>query len=246
MPTKPQSTYRSAFTLTVCVTILCVAAAVIAGVGMVATASRIELLDSAKYGAKVQLAQAEASDLRQRFLAVIGFGVGVPAIILSMMWVYRANRNARALGAEGMKYSPAWSVGWFFVPLASLVMPYFVIKEIWQASRPVSSGQWRKAFVSPILPVWWVVAVISSMIRYSRWHMLTRSPAAEAVGFLDLGMHLSLDYELSWSWGLLIGDAVAIAATVLTIVVVLSITNIQEHHQEMMAEQAARQPTRAA
>jgi hypothetical protein len=246
MPTKPQSTYRSAFTLAVCVTILCVAAAVIAGVGMVATASRIELLDSAKYGAKVQLAQAEASDLRQRFLAVIGFGVGVPAIILSMMWVYRANRNARALGAEGMKYSPAWSVGWFFVPLASLVMPYFVIKEIWQASRPVSSGQWRKAFVSPILPVWWVIGLIAGMIRYSRWHMLTRSPAAEAVRFLDLGSLLALDSEIKCSWGLLIGDAVSIAATVLTIVVVLCITDLQEQKHEMKAEMAGRQSTRAA
>ncbi len=211
---------------------------------MFATASRIELLNSAKYGAKVELAQAEASDLRQCFLAVIGLSVGVPAIILSMMWVYRANGNARALGAQGMKYSPAWSVGWFFVPLAGLFMPYFVIKEIWQASRPIGSGQWRMAFVSPILPAWWTVCVVSGMIRYSRWRMLTRTPTAEAVGFLDLDMHPALDYELEWSWGLLIGDGVAIAATVLTIVVVLCITNFQEQKQEM--RMAARQPTRAA
>jgi hypothetical protein len=233
MRTKLQSTYRSAFRLAFCVIFLCITLVVVAAVALVATAQRIGLLDSAKFGGTVPIAQAEADDYRQRFLALIDLSVGIPAIIVSMMWVYRANRNARALGAKGMKYSPAWSVGWFFVPLAGLIMPYFVIKEIWQASRPIPSGRWRKGFISPILPAWWIVSVVCGMIRYSRLPMLTGSPAADAVKFLDYGIHLGLVSQLEWSWGLVMGDAVSIAANVLTMVVVLCITDLQEQKHEM-------------
>jgi len=56
-------------------------------------------------------------------------------IIPFLMWVYRANWNAHALGAVGMRYRPGWAVGWYFIPIASLWMPYRVMREIWQGQR---------------------------------------------------------------------------------------------------------------
>jgi hypothetical protein len=46
----------------------------------------------------------------------------VPYLVLFLMWVHRANRNARTL-SKGMEVSPGWNVGWFFVPFASVPGP---------------------------------------------------------------------------------------------------------------------------
>ena len=54
--------------------------------------------------------------------------------IVFLMWIHRANRNARGLGAEGMTFTPGWSVGWYFIPIANLWKPFQAMKEIWQAS----------------------------------------------------------------------------------------------------------------
>src|SRR5437868_6687462 len=49
--------------------------------------------------------------------------------VLFLRWIHRANRNARALGAQGMRFTPGWAVGWYFIPIASLWKPYQAMKE---------------------------------------------------------------------------------------------------------------------
>ncbi len=157
------------------------------------------------------------------------------------MWVYRTNRNGRALGARGMKYTPCWSVGWFFVPIANMFMPYWVMKEIWQVSSPPSPMAWRQKTVSPIVALWWLVGIFSGMIKYSRWHYFrSRGPTAFAWEFLsnwpgELDIRW-INSEGEWCWGLMVGDIVGIAACILTIGVVLTITTMQERKYDKMLE----------
>ena len=66
----------------------------------------------------------------------IAFVVWIGTVITFCLWTHRAARNLPALGARGLKYTPGWSVGWFFIPLAHLIMPYFVASEIWRESDP--------------------------------------------------------------------------------------------------------------
>jgi len=141
-----------------------------------------------------------------------------------------------------MKYSPGWSVGWFFVPIANLFMPYWVLKEICQVSSPSSHGRWRQAIVSPVVSLWWLVGVLSGTIRYSRWHYFKREgPTALALEFLsnwpgEFSSHGLINSELEWCWGLMLGDVVGIGVCILTIVIVLTITGLQDHKQAMMLE----------
>lgn len=73
--------------------------------------------------------------------------------IAFLVWLCRAKANAQALGAADMMVSPGWAVGWYFVPLANLVMPFTTMRELWQASaRP---RDWQVAPGSPVIPVWW-------------------------------------------------------------------------------------------
>lgn len=54
--------------------------------------------------------------------------------VIFFVWIYRSNLLARALGAAAMEHTPSWSVGWFFVPVANLFKPYYVMKEIYLAT----------------------------------------------------------------------------------------------------------------
>ena len=36
------------------------------------------------------------------------------------MWIYRAHANLRLVDVDGLIFTPGWSVGWYFVPVASL------------------------------------------------------------------------------------------------------------------------------
>jgi hypothetical protein len=84
-------------------------------------------------------------------IAIVRLIFPVTAIIF-LMWIHRANYNARRLGAAGMTYTPGWAVGCFFIPIASLWMPYEAMVEIWKASaNPV---HWQDQERGDILP-WW-------------------------------------------------------------------------------------------
>jgi len=73
-------------------------------------------------------------------------------LVLVGRWIYRTNANAHVL-SDAMTITPGWSVGWFFVPLANLVMPYQGVKETWWASHE-SAGLHGEA-ETPLLGWWW-------------------------------------------------------------------------------------------
>src|SRR5207244_743335 len=168
-------------------------------------AAQIQLLDAARFGATVPLAQSQAHDARQRLLGIIELILQLAATIAFLACVYRFNRNARALGAPGMTYSPASSVVWFFVPLANLLVPYHVLEEIWQASSPSTGAHWREAPGPPLVTTWWALRFARGVIHYS--------PLSIVTGGRMLAETSSLDVLCEFSWGMLIAEVVSIAST---------------------------------
>ena len=104
---------------------------------------------------------AETSDLRQGIVGIIQTVIFVISGILILKWIYRSNYNARQLGASGMKFTPGWSIGWYFIPIANLWKPYQAMKEIWKASS--SPQNWSSQSVSSLLPLWWFFWIMSSI-----------------------------------------------------------------------------------
>ena len=100
-------------------------------------------------------ALASTNDMRQAAIGFTQFGIYIVTGIVFLVWVYRANRNARALGAQDMRFTPSWSVGWFFVPIMSLWKPFQAMREIWQASA--QPGNWRAVPAPPLLGWWWAL-----------------------------------------------------------------------------------------
>ena len=72
-----------------------------------------------------------------------------------LAWVYAANRSLRTQHGPAMRFTPAMSVVWFFVPIANLVKPYEVVQEIWQVSRQNPSDEGR-------IVLWWWLATVAA------------------------------------------------------------------------------------
>ncbi|MHC4974407.1 MAG: DUF4328 domain-containing protein [Planctomycetota bacterium] len=101
-------------------------------------------------------------------LAFLGqFGAGIALIVLFCLWIPRANRNARALGATGMVFSPRSCVIWYLIPILNLFVPYLAMKEIWLASDP--SGAWQRRKASLLLPLWWGLFLLSILASFAAY-----------------------------------------------------------------------------
>ncbi len=108
-------------------------------IGLFSGVFQYQLLSDFKLGvySSVELATAagESNDKRQQIIGLFQYSIDIATIILFAMWIYRANFNARQLGAKNMKFTPGWSVGYYFIPFLNLWRPYQAMKEIWKASK---------------------------------------------------------------------------------------------------------------
>ena len=115
-------------------------------------------------------AAAQANDLRQGIIGIAYIVLLLATSVVVLVWIYGANRNAHSLGAAGMRFTPGWAVGWYFIPIFNLWKPYQAMKEIWKASA--DPGNWHAQLRSPLLPWWWFIWIVScivanAMFRYT-------------------------------------------------------------------------------
>lgn len=125
------------------------------------------------------IAAADASDLRQGLAGLAQFVVFVVCSILSLRWIYRADTNARALGAVGLDKSPKWAVGWYFVPFANFWKPYGAMKQIWQASA--NPAEWRSQATPALLGGWWALWVLDTLAGNVAFRVSLRAEGLEAL-----------------------------------------------------------------
>jgi hypothetical protein len=90
------------------------------------------------------------------------------AMIMFLVWLHSATKNVRAFGRYGLKFTPAWAVVSWFIPIVSMFAPYQSVSEIWRASEPESVGVDRTDWVTQRVPslvgVWWGAYLVSGFI----------------------------------------------------------------------------------
>ena len=155
-------------------------------------------------------AEAEVSDF-QGITAILQFVNLVILIVLFCIWIYRANHNARQLGATDMQFSPGWAVGWYFIPIAHFWKPYQAMREIWQASA--DPAHWQQQPRRTILPLWWTFFLLSNFIGNASFRLSLR---AQTVSDLILAGTLAAA-----------NDVVDIAADMAALVLVTQIFRMQ-------------------
>lgn len=102
-----------------------------------------------------------------RLFSILQLLTWLASISLFLIWFYRVNANARAMGADDLMGSPGLSVAWFFIPIAWFFMPYVVVRDTWKASEAPRDWQGRSA--PPLVGFWWaamLIANISGLIAF--------------------------------------------------------------------------------
>ena len=148
-------------------------------------------------------------------------GLMIASAVLFCIWIRRANRNARALGALRMEFTPGWCVGWWFVPIANLWKPYQAVREVYRASKPESGpDDWQRSTVPGTFALWWSTWLISSFI-----------------GNLTLRLAFSDDPEIvtTGSWVSLGGVLVTVPACIAVVQIIEEIEAMQQAKQERQA-----------
>ncbi len=114
------------------------------------------------------------SEIVSGVLGFVRFGLAIATGITFLRWIYRTNNNLRALSGDFMEFTPGWSVGWYFVPIANLWKPYQAMKEIWEVSH-----RDNQADSQSILTVWWMLYVASGVLgRIAFRHLMSAHDAS--------------------------------------------------------------------
>lgn len=126
--------------------------------------------------------QTEAHQAGQAMLSIGYLVVYIITAITFLKWIYRANLNCHCFGTRDMKFSPGWSIGWYFIPFMNLFKPYQAMKEIWLVSKDPQKWQSQKG--SLLLGIWWALWIVSNIL-------------GQAAGRLTMGADTPEDLKLS-------------------------------------------------
>jgi len=196
------------------------------GLGVLSVGSgllELKLLHELQDGATLPPGAAGANDLRQQVIGGVRFILLISTIVVFAIWIYRANYNARQLGAAGMQFTPGWSVGWYFIPVANLWKPYQAMKEIWKASA--APAHWQEQPRGAILPWWWFLFIVSNLLSNIAFRlMLSAKTLSEIIAASTMNT---------------VSDTVDIVNTAVALVLVGQIFRMQMANRAAGAEQAA-------
>lgn len=89
------------------------------------------------------------------------------SVVTFLVWQHSAVGNLRRLGRRGMTWSPAGSVGYWFLPFFNLVHGHKVATELWKASDPdgaeLEPEEWRGNPTTPLITWWWLAWLVSRL-----------------------------------------------------------------------------------
>lgn len=92
--------------------------------------------------------------------------------ILTLKWIYRVTMNSHVL-AQGVRVSPPWAIGWYFVPIANLFKPFQAVADAWKVS--LGPQDWHARETPPLLLWWWGVWLFVSTLDKVSMRMEFRS-----------------------------------------------------------------------
>jgi hypothetical protein len=196
-----------------------IAGILLAVISLVVTNAEDELIDRLLAGERVSDSEIDDNDLLVLSVAMVGVVLYIATVVVFSMWIHRVSANLKPLDVSDQRFTPAWAVGWWFIPIMWLWRPYQVVKEILKGSDPYyvgdRAGNWEQAPVWRWLGWWWGIWIISGMVGTAAfrgyWSAVTLEEIREAnqTGYL--------------------ADATFIAVSVLAIFLVKVISDRQEH-----------------
>jgi hypothetical protein len=94
-------------------------------------------------------------ELVDTLLGAVTLALTVLTAVMFLFWIHAATRSARSLSETELRYSPRAAVVWWFVPIASLVVPYRVMANLWKVSHATTVERRNATSSSAVLRWWW-------------------------------------------------------------------------------------------
>src|SRR5229473_1576720 len=156
MPQDPSTTRRAGHAvarLTICLLLACLvleAATIASGFSYRGALSRLAA------GAALLPDEAAATAARDRAILLLKLVAFTGAGIAWLLWLHRTYGNLALVGSKRSRFTRAWAVGYWFIPLVNLVRAYQVMKDLWLRSDSLND---RDAYDSLPAPAffsgWW-------------------------------------------------------------------------------------------
>src|SRR5262249_25032795 len=115
-------------------------------------------------------------DMRAR-LVWIKFACVVSCGIAWLAWQHAAVANLRALGSRRTRFTPGWSVGWWFVPLMNIFRVPQVLGDTWRRSKIGNVIHDDAGALPDLVLAWWLTVLLASVVW--RLSVTTLSDTAE-------------------------------------------------------------------
>jgi hypothetical protein len=179
-------------------------------VSLVSSLMQAELLNRGSFSE----AEAQSNDSRKQIIGLLQLALYLFTAVIFGQWIVRANKNVRALGADGLRITPGWAVGYFFVPIVNMWRPYHAMKDLWRASHHPAS--WATTSASSILPTWWTLWLVSSFLGQMSFRVTMAAKGLEA---LQAATCLQI-----------LCEAVDIPLCLVAMALVTQIANVQKSH----------------
>lgn len=106
--------------------------------------------------------------------------VSIATIVIWCMWLHRAAKNVIEADYSDFEYTPAWAVGWNFIPFANWFKPFEVMRKIWNASTGESTVL---DFPVPIVTRWWIAWVIAGITGNISGRIAWQAESADTLYF---------------------------------------------------------------
>jgi hypothetical protein len=125
-----------------------------------------------------------------RPLALAQLATALGSLVAFLIWLYRANANARALGATDLMGSPGLAVAWFFIPIAFLFMPYLTVRDTMRASA--EPRDWQGQSAPALAGLWWACYLAATIFGAISFRVVVEEQydMIQVIGGLDLASNL--------------------------------------------------------
>lgn len=121
-------------------------------------------------------------------VALLFLPLFVLTIVIYCQWIYRMANNALSFKPVEFNTTPGWVVGWYFIPVANVFMPYIQIKKIYKILKDPANWQSEKALNKMIW--WWSLWLISGSLSKGSARLESKYP--ESVEMIKLASGIDI------------------------------------------------------
>ena len=128
---------------------------------------QVKLAHDEIIGVPVPLQQSLSATVGGWLVSLIEFACLVVGAVCFLMWFYRVYSNLPMLGARRLTQSPAWAVGYWFLPPFFFFRPREAVQEMWQNSDPDPRHGGPDAPKSWLIEAWWGLWVAANVLSFT-------------------------------------------------------------------------------